>query len=258
MLNKVVVLAAFTPRSQAYLQALAQAGTKSLVVLAYGPVPQPGETPLQDALQVPTRRAWQGVALPDLSESIQLTCKRAGWELLHCPERDVDALAVRAVLRGCAPQLVVYSGYGGQIVGKRLLDASAPFLHVHAGALPRYRGSTTAYYSILERRECAASAFLLRTGIDTGPLVAQRRYPLPPRGMDVDRVYDAAIRADLLLHALDRLRSGLGPTPQSQQTGEGHTYYVIHPVLKHLALLSLPTTGQQSEPAADRVSENAA
>ena len=69
-----------------------------------------------------------------------------------------------------------------------------------------------------------------------------RRYPLPPQGIDVDRLYDPAIRADLLIRVL-RDMSAAAAQAQPQDMRTGHTYFVVHPVLKHLALLSLPADG---------------
>ena len=64
-----------------------------------------------------------------------------------------------------------------------------------------------------------------------------RHYPPPPGGFDVDYKYDRAIRADLLVEVLRSYgaEGALSPIPN---TGPGRTYYVIHPVLKHIALLS--------------------
>lgn len=242
MLSRLVVLAGFTARSQAYLQALALAGIRRLTVLAYG-APPPSDQDTNSPTTAPVSvESWRGVTLPDLSIPLETTCRNAGWTLLHCPDREIGSANLHGALRDCEPSLVIFSGYGGQIVGKQLLEMGAPFLHVHAGALPDYRGSTTTYYSILERGDCAATAFLLRAGIDTGPIVAQRHYAAPPRGMDVDRLYDGAIRADLLVHALRQIERDDTVPAVEQSPGSGHTYYVIHPVLKHIALLSLSMT----------------
>lgn len=256
MLSRIVVLAGFTARSQAYLQALEQAQVGSVSVLAYGPLPQADAA--RPSRATPAPRQLHDIALPDLCVPIEATCKRAGWELLHCADQDIGSRALRAILQACAPSLVIFSGYGGQIVGRQLLDMDAPFLHVHAGTLPDYRGSTTTYYSMLERGDCAASAFLLRAGIDTGPVIAQRHYPCPTRGMDVDRLWDAAIRADLLVHAVTLLGQHGTAVAVEQEPGSGHTYYVVHPVLKHLALLSLPAADDDERARADLASQHAA
>jgi methionyl-tRNA formyltransferase len=233
MLSRLVVLAAFNARSQAYLQAMAAQRIAPATVLTYG-------APRHVAGEPHTGGACNAVALPDLSESIPQTCTRAGWPVRHCDEASIDSPILHGALARCSPSLVVFSGYAGQIVGARLLQDSAPFLHVHSGGLPAYRGSTTIYYSILQDRLCAATAFFLRPGVDRGPIIAQRLYPLPLRGMDVDRIYDNAIRAHLLVEALAILAQRGPAGAHDQAEDAAHTYFVIHPVLKHIALLSLP------------------
>jgi methionyl-tRNA formyltransferase len=232
-LNDVMLLAAFTARSQAYAQALARHGIRPGIVLTLG-----AEKPV-----VPmtfTMRNWQGVDLHDPSQSISQVCAAASWHLENCPAEDVNAPVVSDMLARHKPRLVIYSGYGGQIVGDELLALGIPFLHMHTGWLPSYRGSTTLYYALLNGEPPAASALILDRRIDTGPLVARRTYPRPPPGMDVDCGYDSALRADLLVRILrDYALSGKLPVVVPQEPIEDSPYFVIHPVLKHLALLSL-------------------
>jgi methionyl-tRNA formyltransferase len=58
--------------------------------------------------------------------------------------------------------------------------------------------------------------------------------------MDVDLAYDSAIRADLLCDLMERhAAAGRLDVTDVQSVGEGRTYFVIHPVLKHIALLSI-------------------
>ena len=64
--------------------------------------------------------------------------------------------------------------------------------------------------------------------------------PKPPAGADIDHQYDSAIRADLLLRVMrTRLLANGMIDAQPQPQVEDPPYYVIHPVLKHLAVLSL-------------------
>lgn len=235
MLDRALFLAARTTRSQAYAQAMAAAGLGPAQVLICGePEPSAAASP---------RGVWPdvAVALADLDEPLESTCAAAGWPTETIAQRDVNDRAVTERLAALQPSCVIYSGFGGQIVGPAALKLGIPFVHSHSGWLPRWRGSTTVYYSMLEARECAASVLVLAPQIDAGPVLARRRYALPPPGLDVDRLYDAAIRADLLCRVLAEMQQ-LGTLPEALATeGEpSQTYFVIHPVLKHLALLSLP------------------
>ena len=151
-------------------------------------------------------------------------------------QTEIDkVLLVCDELSNIKPKLVFYSGYGSQIVKPELLNL-AFLMHIHSGWLPEYRGSTTLYYSWLKEGYCGASAILLRKEIDTGPIIARKRYP-PPPGVDPDYVYDSVIRSDLLIFVLQEYSQHNKFINLLNQPLVGNNYYVIHPVLKHIALL---------------------
>lgn len=233
-LEGVAVLAAPTPRSQAYVQALVASQFLPDQVITMGAA-------VSDAsVDAAARRVWNGIQLPSLDEPITTTCKSAGIPVISCDATDVNAEEVVSAVGDVTPKIVIYSGYGGQIVGEEMLDSGGKFLHLHSGWLPGYRGSTTLYYALLHGEDPGVTALILDRNIDTGAIVARRYYPKPPRGMDIDRVYDAAIRADLLVKVMSAYaRDGYLPELEQQTRDEGTTYYVIHPVLKHLAILAL-------------------
>lgn len=235
----VLLLAGHTARSQAYVQTLAAHDLLPDYALLLGDPPL-SNPPLTAARKLPEHIA--DVLLPDLDTSLVESLAAGSVSTTQFASRDVNAPEVCAYVRELAPRLIIFSGYGGQLVQEPLLALGIPLLHVHSGWLPDYRGSTTLYYSLLSERRCAASAIVLDAHIDTGPVVARKHYPAPPAGTDIDRRYDPAIRADLLLHVLRSYHSSgrLPFEPQPQVRAQGSTFYVIHPVLKHLALLSLP------------------
>lgn len=233
-LHGVIVVAAHTMRSQAYLQALAHHGLEPDRVVLYGKCDGAA------SLKRPDFASWEGIALPDPAETVEATCRKSGWLTVTCASNDINAPELFEAVGEASPRLVIYSGYGGQIIGPLLLGSGPRFLHVHSGWLPDYRGSTTLYYALLNGDLPAASALILDRTIDTGPVVARRHYPLPQAGMDVDRIYDSAIRADLLVRVMKQYaRKGRFEQKAAQDVEQGTTYYVIHPVLKHLAMLSL-------------------
>lgn len=234
-LDDVLLIAAHSARSQAYVQTLAAHGLMPSHALLLGDAAQACTAPSEPA------RELMGVLLPDLSIPLSRTLADCAVPVTYLETRDINDQQVIDAVRERAPRLVIFSGYGGQIVKPPLIELGIPLLHVHSGWLPDYRGSTTVYYSLLEEGTCAASAILLDTHIDTGPVLARKRYPAPSLGTDIDRRYDTAIRADLLLEVLRGYQaSGELAVVLQQDAEQGNTYYVIHPVLKHLALLSLP------------------
>jgi methionyl-tRNA formyltransferase len=236
-LEGVLFLAARTARSQAYAQCMAAHGIDPEQVLIYGgnKSGRPGQS-----VDVSSKRIKQSIFVPDLSIPLLDSCRSRQWDITTLATESVNSPEILETLRDISPELVVYSGYGGEIVSSELLGLNAPFLHIHGGWLPDFRGSTTIYYSILQERNCAVSAILLSNEIDTGPVIAREAYPVPPAGVDVDYVYDSAIRADLLVKVLGEYASHGGwRTLSPQKIEEGRDYYVIHPVLKHLAMLAI-------------------
>lgn len=152
---------------------------------------------------------------------------------------DPNASSVVEAVGALDHEFLLFSGPGGVILDGELLNAGPRFLHVHAGTLPEYRGSTTVYYSLLAEGQCGATAFVMNEEIDEGAIVARETYPPPTEPETLDLYYDPWIRAQLLVDVFRTYREEgtLPETPQDASAGE--TYYIVHPVLKHIALLSI-------------------
>lgn len=236
-LDNFLFLAAYTSRSQAYAQALRRTGLAPGNVLLFGNPSddQPREVSCDDSA-----RKELGLFLPDLTETLETTCQKANWAVENIRQGDVNHPEIIERVKSIGPEYVIYSGYGAQLVKSDFLDLGIPFFHMHSGWLPEYAGSTTLYYSWLQEGYIAVTAFVLAPEIDNGPLIARHRYPLPQPGIDVDHLYDGTIRADMLVRVLERFTAE-GVFPSVPRDGNYQTYHVIHPVLKHLALLSLET-----------------
>ena len=228
----IALLACDSARSRAYIQALLHIGIVPERVILMGEDRATTEGKGQSD--------WNGLLLPDLGTPVAVTCQTHGVPLERVAVASVNTTEVKAALRDIAAPVVVYSGFGGQIVSEDVLSSGPRFLHMHSGWLPMYRGSTTLYYALLNGDAPGVSAIYLDPGIDTGPIIERRHYPVPSAGMDLDLTYDTAIRADLMCRVLLSETDPASPCRGlTQDAVEGCTYYVIHPVLKHVALLSL-------------------
>ena len=238
MSKRVLFLAAATARSKAYAQALAERELEVETSIIFD---KPGaKQPGQGGAPSRPRERLGDIVLPDLSLALDESCRRLGGALIEIEADSINAPQVVEAVRRAAADLVIFSGFGGQLVGPELLAVGPPLLHNHAGWLPDYRGSTTGYYSLLAEGSLGVSAILLSAGIDTGTIVARRRYPAPPPDVDIDYHYDSAIRAHLLCQVVASWRAaGCFVETIEQDPDVGATYYVVHPVLKHLARLKL-------------------
>lgn len=134
-------------------------------------------------------------------------------------------------------QNVIYSGFGGTILKDDILSSGKNFLHVHGGFLPEFKGSTTNYFSLIKEKTVGASSIFLTKDIDAGPIIYRKKFPAPLDRREIDHSYDSEVRAKVLIKTLkDYKKKGIFNFIEEKNTG-GEIYFIIHPVLKHIAIL---------------------
>lgn len=233
ILQGVVFLAADTARSSAYAQAMVNSDFSPETTLLFG---MGSRAKLGQAKQPVESPEIEGVFTPVLGTPLRDVCQKFGTPVQILEAQSIGHQSVADRLAELQPKLVIYSGFGGELVPGDLCR-NWKLLHMHSGYLPDYRGSTTCYYSLLVENRCGVSAIFLSAGIDTGDIVAKEHYNPPSSGMDIDYIYDSAIRADLLVRVLKKFTASDGNLATvKQDDAEGQTYYVIHPVLKNIAI----------------------
>ena len=127
---------------------------------------------------------------------------------------------------------IVYSGYPGVILRDAKILKQKNFIHCHPGKLPKFRGSTTIYYSLLKEKKIFCSTLILSRNIDQGKILLTRKYSRPKNILTIDKKYDDFIRSKNLLYVLKNFEK---LTPISQNANDIIPYYVIHPVLRSIA-----------------------
>lgn len=153
--------------------------------------------------------------------------------------KDINSEQMKNVLSELKQKYLIYSGYGGYILKAHLFHINKKFIHVHAGLLPQYRGSTTAYYSFLQDKEFGATAIFLNEGIDEGDIIVQDTFPVPEESVNIDYIYEPYTRSKVLIKALNQyLEQGTLVSCRQNQDG-AETYFIIHPLLKHLAIMGI-------------------
>ena len=119
-----------------------------------------------------------------------------------------------------APRLLVLADYG-QIVPRALLDLPPHgALNLHPSLLPRHRGASPIAAAILAGdRETGVTIIRMDEGLDTGPIVAQRRVPIDDLVTAPDlEAQLAQLAADLLAEVLQPWLSGeLVAHPQPEE-----------------------------------------
>jgi len=150
---------------------------------------------------------------------VSARAREGGVELYQPPQ--VRAPEAIAALVALAPDLGVLADYG-QIIPQALLDLPAHgILNVHPSLLPRHRGATPVPATILAGdAEAGVTIIRMDAGLDTGPIVATGRWPLPVDATTPDLEAEAAIRGAGLLTAIlpAWLAGTLAATPQDDAT----------------------------------------
>jgi len=91
----------------------------------------------------------------------------------------VNSEACLQQLQQVRPNLVIV--HGTRIISKKILTAvDAPFVNIHAGITPRYRGSHGAYWALAndDIKNCGVTVHFVDAGIDTGNILEQGTIPL--------------------------------------------------------------------------------
>ena len=232
-LDQFAMVAAPTVRSRAYTQAMKRANLLPRRILVL-----PGDEPifsLPDTIKIKLRIDGPIVEFRP-NETLAETLAGCDVPVQVLASRDVNAkLCVAAIGSGPEPFLI-YSGFGGVLLRSDILATGKKFLHIHGGYVPRYRGSTAFYFSLLEEFTLGATALLLDEGIDTGPVLLRRKYQAI-RGVSIDYGLDPMMRADVLVDVLWQWTKAQKFVHEKVKDEASATYYVIHPVLKHIALV---------------------
>ena len=131
--------------------------------------------------------------------------------------RDAEAVAEVAALH---PDALVVAAYG-QILPQALLDVPPlGAVNVHASLLPRWRGASPVAHAILAGdEETGVTIMRMDAGLDTGPVYAMRRVPVPADATTPSLTAAlAGLGADTLVAVLRSLAEGrAAATPQPDE-----------------------------------------
>ena len=238
------MISAETSRSSAYLQALVRHNLiPNYVLVLANPSEKvmPGQVNKTDAtsitLQVVEEDKCWSEANYNQYEPIKVILEKNKIPHEISIINNINDSHVIEIIRYRREGFFIYSGYGGVLLKDEILATGKKFLHIHGGFLPNYKGSTTNYYSLIEESTLGATSIFLSKEIDSGPILHRRKFPPPENRLAIDHIYDAAARSKVLVETLKHyVENNKWEFEKEKNTG-GETYYIIHPVLKHIAIM---------------------
>lgn len=169
----------------------------------------------------------------------------------------VNDPALQQLLAESAAENIIFSAGGAEelIAADTFLRTGKNFLHLHPGVLPGIRGADGLLWSALLRQKAGISAFWMREGIDTGPVVYVEEYPFPNKFReDIYKVdpriwyrnlltyYDPFLRARTLVQLLSHepsLKRALSKRQEEANSQGSRQYHSMHPTLRDKVLESI-------------------
>lgn len=154
------------------------------------------------------------------------------------PNDNINSTEVIETISKRPESVFIFSGFGGVLLNDNILNIGKKFLHVHGGYLPHYKGSTTNYYSLIEENKIGASSIFLTKKIDSGPILIRKKFSAPKNRKEIDHIFDSEARSKVLIETLkQKINYGHWSFDTKSNRG-GETYYIIHPILKHLSIVA--------------------
>jgi len=147
------------------------------------------------------------------------------------PDLDILVPARRSsiapLLRAVEPDLVVCMGFPWKVPADALAVPPLGWVNGHPSLLPRHRGPTPVAWAIRSGDEEIGITFhRMDAELDTGPILAQRSYPLgEPEEPDAFYVKFGQVVGMTLVEALERLASGDEGAVQEDGGGEYETFF---------------------------------
>ncbi len=232
-LDKISLIGASTTRAKSYLQILSKNNFIINKVYLLSNQPESLENEYKNYNEPTIKSPYF-----EVNEPIIYTLKKYNIPYEIFETEDINSKLVSDKISYMEEEFLIYSGFPGGIVSNEILSIGKKFIHVHAGILPEFRGSTTAYYSMLTNKTLGASVIFLSPGIDEGVVICKKEFPTPPINTDIDRLYEPYIRSLTLFESISEYVLNGNFSYHSQDEAKSQTFYVIHPVLKHIAIIS--------------------
>ena len=170
----------------------------------------------------------------DISISVLRTLKENNLKFHEFNFVDINNLKLIEYVK--KSKINYYLFTGGGILKKDILTAGSKFIHFHPGIVPDYRGSTCFYYSIINENNCGVTSFVMDQELDTGDIIYQKKF-VKPNHKYIDEIFDPFIRSETMIEVIqkDLIKKSKF---LKQNKSDGETYFIIHPVLKHISIMN--------------------
>ena len=186
---------------------------------------------LFSALVVPTLRLKAKARIAAIIEREGMDVSPIDGPVLDVASVNSDE--VRSALRQADPAVVVVNGT--RIISKDVLGCvAAPFVNLHAGITPQYRGVHGGYWALAEGRPdlVGTTVHIVDPGVDTGPILRQATFDVEADDSFVTYPYlHVAVGIPLLVETVREVLEGKEPIPRPSLGGGEPSRLRSHPTI---------------------------
>lgn len=133
-------------------------------------------------------------------------------------------------------KIFIYSGYPGEIIKNEKLLKKKIIIHCHPGDLPKFRGSTTVFYSILFKNSVTYTVFRLSKKLDDGHVYYSNKIKLNKNFLSNLNIKDYKNRIMFISKVISKK---LRIKKKKKSKKKYLPYYVAHPIIRSLAFRKL-------------------
>jgi methionyl-tRNA formyltransferase len=172
------------------------------------------------AVSQPDKPAGRGGQLA--APAVKLAAQQLGIEVIQ--PRSAKTGELRDALVASRAELAVVVAYG-KILPRPVLDACARgCINVHASILPKYRGAAPVQWAVIHGEpETGVAIMQLDEGMDTGPVLIERRVAIDPDETSGELLVRLApIGAAALLEALAMITAGTAQPHAQNHAAASH------------------------------------
>lgn len=158
--------------------------------------------------------------------------KKLIYLLNVCKSNDINSKIINNILENEKKYYNIISTYPGEIV-KNPNILKKKLLHLHPGDLPKFKGSTTIYYSIILKKKICVTLFQITNIVDDGKIIYKKYFKNPKNLNSIEKNFDNKIRA---LTLIDYLNNQKFNYKQKKIKKNYLPYYIAHPIIRQIVI----------------------
>ncbi|MDC0402609.1 formyltransferase family protein [Candidatus Pelagibacter sp.] len=152
-------------------------------------------------------------------------------KLIICKTNNINSSLINKNLKLNKSSYNIISTYPGEIV-KNFSLLKKKLLHCHPGDLPKFKGSTTIYYSIILKQKICVTIFIMNKSIDSGKIIYKKYFNCPKNLITLEKNFDNKIRSLTLINFLKKKRN----YKYRNFKDKFPPYYIAHPIIRQIIL----------------------